>query len=231
MDRENAFGLSMPGNPELWQTHGGEFLYFQLPCSDAEEPDSVACRFIFGVSSVGLIAKARPASPCEVRHGTAPILAGELHMYRPKFCAECSSKIIRLRWHFWTSRKFCERCSPRFLREQVKRVVIAGAAVFLSGMAVGQAARQTAPPVVIQRNQGPGSTSEVGKANGPPQVAANSSSVVSASTTRTEELYTCGARTRKGTPCTRRVHGHVRCWQHLGLPAMLPLEQLRIKTP
>ncbi|HXM35340.1 MAG TPA: hypothetical protein VN920_09145 [Pyrinomonadaceae bacterium] len=152
-------------------------------------------------------------------------------MYRPKFCAECSAKIIRLRWHFWTSRRFCEHCSPRLMQEQVKRVVIGCAAVFLMGMAAGQAARQTATPLVIQRNQI--SNSEVGKDHTPAQVETNSGSVMSASTTTsgTEAFYTCGARTRKGTPCTRRVHGPVRCWQHLGLPAMLPPERLRIKTP
>jgi len=152
-------------------------------------------------------------------------------MYRPKFCAECSAKIIRLRWHFWTSRRFCESCSPRFLREQVKRGVIAGATVFLLGMAAGQAARRTLPPVVIQRTQNSISTSDAAGANGPAAGYGNSSRVANTtSVIATEEIYTCGARTKKGKPCSRRVHGAVRCWQHLGLPAMLPQEQLRIKA-
>ena len=155
-------------------------------------------------------------------------------MYRPKFCAECSAKIIRLRWHFWTSRRFCDSCAPRFLQEQVKRLVIAGAAVFLLGLAVGQAARRTPPPVVIQRTQNSISTSEAATANGRAPVEGNSSNVANtslgASVITTEEIYTCGARTKKGTPCSRRVHGPVRCWQHLGLPAMLPQEQLRVKA-
>ena len=152
-------------------------------------------------------------------------------MYRPKFCAECSAKIIRLRWHFWTSRRFCESCSPRFLREQVKRGVIAAATLFLLGMAAGQAARRTPPPVVIQRTQNSISTAEAAGANGSAtgdskaSRAANNAGLIS-----TEEIYTCGARTKKGKPCSRRVHGPVRCWQHLGLPSMLPQEQLRIKA-
>jgi hypothetical protein len=44
-----------------------------------------------------------------------------------------------------------------------------------------------------------------------------------------EQLYTCGARTKKGTPCSRRVHGPVRCWQHKGAKAMLPQEKLIVK--
>jgi len=45
----------------------------------------------------------------------------------------------------------------------------------------------------------------------------------------TDQVYTCGARTKKGKPCSRRVHGFVRCWQHKGLPAMLPEDKLIIK--
>ena len=151
-------------------------------------------------------------------------------MYRPKFCAECNVKIVRLRWHFWTSRRFCARCAPRFLKEQVTRAVIVVSAVFLLGMAAGHAARRLPPPLVIERTQN--MSSITGKESG--AVPGNSSGVInanSASTATSEEIYKCGARTRKGTPCTRRVHGAVRCWQHAGLPAMLPEEQLRIPNP
>jgi hypothetical protein len=41
-----------------------------------------------------------------------------------------------------------------------------------------------------------------------------------------EVVYICGARTRKGTPCQRRVRGPFRCWQHRGMPAMLPPSKL-----
>jgi hypothetical protein len=40
-----------------------------------------------------------------------------------------------------------------------------------------------------------------------------------------EVVTVCGAETKKGTPCQRRVHGTGRCWQHRGMPAMIPLEQ------
>ena len=42
----------------------------------------------------------------------------------------------------------------------------------------------------------------------------------------TEAVYICGAQTKKGTACLRRVKGGGRCWQHLGQPAMLPPEKL-----
>ena len=41
-----------------------------------------------------------------------------------------------------------------------------------------------------------------------------------------EPVYFCGAQTKKGTPCTRRVKNSGRCWQHIGQPAMLPKEKL-----
>ena len=39
-------------------------------------------------------------------------------------------------------------------------------------------------------------------------------------------VYFCGAETKKGTPCSRRVKGGGRCWQHIGRQAMLPAKDL-----
>jgi hypothetical protein len=139
-------------------------------------------------------------------------------MYQPKFCAECGEKIIRLRWRVWTNRKFCDGCAPRFFREHLIRVATAGSAVLLVGIVIGHASRRVPPPLVMQRTQEPRSTSAALPSNG-----------VNSPATATEEIYTCGARTKKGTPCSRRVHGAVRCWQHKGMPAMLAQEKLRIK--
>ena len=45
-----------------------------------------------------------------------------------------------------------------------------------------------------------------------------------------DTVYICGARTKKGTPCRRRVHfAGERCFQHKGMPAMLPVDKLIIK--
>lgn len=37
-----------------------------------------------------------------------------------------------------------------------------------------------------------------------------------------EAIYICGAQTKKGTACLRRVKGGGRCWQHVGQAAILP---------
>lgn len=41
-------------------------------------------------------------------------------------------------------------------------------------------------------------------------------------------VYFCGAETKKGTPCSRKVKGNVRCWQHAGMAAMLPPDKLLV---
>lgn len=41
-----------------------------------------------------------------------------------------------------------------------------------------------------------------------------------------EKVYFCGAMTKKGTMCSRRVKNGGRCWQHEGQTAMLPQEKL-----
>jgi hypothetical protein len=93
--------------------------------------------------------------------------------------------------------------------------LIAGLTLMLVGFMIGRSTRRQSPPLVIQRvvNE----TSE----GTPPTVA---------TPVQDEKVYTCGARTKKGTPCSRRVHGPVRCWQHKGMPAMVSQEKLLIKN-
>jgi hypothetical protein len=131
--------------------------------------------------------------------------------YRPNFCSECGGKIVRLRWRAWTNRRFCDACCGRIAKTlRLQRAVIVVVFVFL-GVLIGRGFRRELPPLVIQR----------------PASIANSTSTQPAVTV--EETYICGARTKKGTPCSRRVRGPVRCWQHKGAKAMLPLEKLVVK--
>ena len=44
-----------------------------------------------------------------------------------------------------------------------------------------------------------------------------------------ESKYFCGAETKKGTPCSRKVKGKKRCWQHEGREAMLSQKELLTK--
>jgi hypothetical protein len=132
--------------------------------------------------------------------------------YRPNFCSECGAKIVRLRWRVWTSRRFCDECGARLNRKL--RLQRAGITVvlLLLGVLLGRGVRHEPPPLVIQR-----------------PIAAPTAETTQPATTIEEKTYICGARTKKGTPCSRRVRGPVRCWQHKGAQAMLPLEKLVVK--
>ena len=53
-----------------------------------------------------------------------------------------------------------------------------------------------------------------------------SASIVYPQKTEKAAVYFCGAETKKGTPCSRRVKGGGRCWQHRGREAMLSRKEL-----
>ena len=154
-------------------------------------------------------------------------------MYKPNFCAECGSKLLRLRWHLWTSRKFCERCARRLRKARLTQALLVSLALVSAGYVAGRARRPALPPLIIERR----SDSPLNDQGEPPalspatiQSGLKPTEAQRSSTATPEELvYLCGARTKKGTPCSRRVHGPVRCWQHKGMPAMLPQEKLIIK--
>lgn len=171
-------------------------------------------------------------------------------MYKPNFCCCCGSRIERTRWHLWTSRRFCSECAPRFRKAQFVWPVIICAALLSVGLLVGRTIRPAPPPLLVERGELPTVTAPVKKE----KAQATSAEIESDATasqpkpepkpepsygpdgtpterpTEAVEIITiCGARTAKGTPCQRRVRGTGRCWQHRGLPAMIPLEK-RIVT-
>lgn len=138
--------------------------------------------------------------------------------YRPNFCCECGHKIVRLRWFVWTSRSFCDKCSRGFARSHWLRPSLSLLVFVMFGVLVGRGCRRVPPPLIIER-----------PVNAPAQINAPAQNSTVPVPTANDEVYLCGARTKKGSPCSRRVHGPVRCWQHKGLRAMLPQEKLRIK--
>ena len=170
-------------------------------------------------------------------------------MYRPNFCCECGAKILRLHWRVWTSRRFCDVCSQRLLRERLTAPLIAAIALLGVGLIAGRAGRPAPPPLIIERHanssllsdqseNGPRSEQD-GEAKGggevdgnnptDPEVAGLNNSSNSQHALTEDVVYICGARTKKGTPRSRRVHGPVRCWQHKGMRPMLPPDKLAVK--
>jgi hypothetical protein len=116
--------------------------------------------------------------------------------------------------------------------------LIAVLALLAGGFGFGRYWHQSPPPLVIQRSAlspladvpltlGAGAShAMLNRTSGTAPAAAEGNNQLA----NTEEvIYTCGARTKKGTPCLRRVHAPVRCWQHKGMPAMLPQEKLLVQ--
>ena len=169
--------------------------------------------------------------------------------YRPKFCCECGDKIERVEWKLWTNRRFCEVCEAEHKLNDLIPKAGAGLGLLLGLVGLGSFFQKPlgseAPVIrrVVTASARPPDTGETGVKAGPSNqsnvstppaaVAGNVKTVQSDSrpinqtvTSLKEPVYMCGARTKKGTPCTRRVKGNVRCWQHTGMPAMEAPEKL-----
>ncbi|PYS84820.1 MAG: hypothetical protein DMF67_03730 [Acidobacteria bacterium] len=161
-------------------------------------------------------------------------------MYRPSFCCECGERVARARWRAWTSRRFCPSCDRRFRRKRVLTPLALAAALSGTGFLLGRAGRPSAPPLSVERgtlNTVPPPAGGVqqraddrGRREGtspkPEPAYGPDGTANERPTDPAEVVYICGARTKKGTPCQRRVRGPFRCWQHRGMPAMLPPSKL-----
>lgn len=158
-------------------------------------------------------------------------------MYRPNFCAECGEKIFRLKWRVWTSRSFCDPCGKRLRKTRFRSPLLSTLFLLFLGFCFGRAGRPESPPLLIERPAN-SQLESVPSAlphslSGPsvePEPSPELSPAKSEPTSAPRDVYLCGARTRKGTPCSRRVAGPTRCWQHLGAPAMLPQKKLLLKN-
>lgn len=173
--------------------------------------------------------------------------------FRPSFCANCGEKVERSDWGPFTSRRFCAVCESELKAHDLIPRVVVGLGLLVGVFGIGSylksgnaeprlatltqpierpvaaAARDNLPANVIAATPAPAQAAPASSAipqaksivGDPPatQVAKNAGSDV---------VYMCGAMTKKGTPCSRRVHGPVRCFQHQGMPAMMPQEKLKI---
>ena len=115
-----------------------------------------------------------------------------------------------------------------------------------AAFAAGRLMRPQPPPLTIERRELPlpallaqqsrgGAPTQQGS---PPQPATQSQTptqhgpdgtALERPTDPFEVVSICGARTKKGTPCSRRVRGTGRCWQHRGKSAMLPASKLVVR--
>jgi len=157
---------------------------------------------------------------------------GSPEMRTANFCAECGERLALKGWRARLGRRLCDRCTQRLGRFASFRTLIGVGVIAVTAFAIGKYSRPAPPPLIIQRAansplyQSPAESSANAQANR----AATSQSNQTAASVSNEEGYICGARTKKGTPCQRRVHAPgERCFQHKGLRAMVALDKLVIK--
>ena len=157
-------------------------------------------------------------------------------MYRPNFCAECGERLTRKGWRALIRARFCRDCVRRLGGSGWVKAIATISIVAVSAFAVGRYLRPQAPPLLIQRaansplSDMPVNLNDSARAaNHPNSIKPNAGALNSLPADG--NAYICGARTKKGTPCHRRVHAAgERCFQHKGMPAMLPLDKLMVKS-
>jgi hypothetical protein len=155
-------------------------------------------------------------------------------MYRPNFCTDCGERIWRKRWYPWTTRRFCPKCATRLRRATVLVPLFSVVALTVAAWLIGHSASPEPPPLIIEqgafRQANPADSTATGDApsgdNAQTQLARATPPTARASYNDTiedptETVSICGARTKKGAPCSRRVRGTGRCFQHRGRAAML----------
>ena len=175
--------------------------------------------------------------------------------YKPKYCCNCGEKIERVTPSFTDSGRFCDVCKHDFVLPRSLPVIFVALMTVFGVFGLGsywRSGEKTAAPATRQFAVNPSNTGKKSVNNAsqissnanvqpPAQTSSGQKNALPASnlTTRPqvkqadpatalaeETVYFCGALTKKGTPCSRRVRGGGRCWQHQGQAAMLPPENL-----
>lgn len=155
-------------------------------------------------------------------------------LYKPNFCCNCGEKIEKADWNLLTSRRFCDVCSAENkLHDNIPRAAVAGGLLmmmfglgtFFGGRTNGSPTVQapTAAPAALKfADAAPRSGPEGQTTLPPPQASEPKPNAPKQKETgqTSEKVYYCGALTKKGTPCSRKVKSPgSRCYQHEGKPA------------
>jgi hypothetical protein len=175
-------------------------------------------------------------------------------LYRPNFCCCCGERIERIDWKIWTSRRFCDLCATQHQVGEFVPKAIVGIGVLIGIFGFGSYLQSRPTPNLpvaknslfeqpVKRAASPDSNKQATNAAatqsqpGLPvtpvvdttqQAVKNLQRPAEPARATTEAVYYCGAATKKGTPCSRRVKSpNTRCWQHTGMPAMADSQAAR----
>ncbi|MFP5264887.1 MAG: hypothetical protein ACLGJB_23605 [Blastocatellia bacterium] len=134
-------------------------------------------------------------------------------MRAAKFCSECGERVKARRANVLPFQSYCQSCAPKFLTARL--LLAAALALFAAGgYAVGRYATPRRPfyligtPIDLNANRARAHANQNGarspEANGQQATAPDMAEAM------------CGARTKSGRPCRRKVVGGGYCWQHRG---------------
>jgi hypothetical protein len=150
-------------------------------------------------------------------------------LYRPKFCSECGERIERAEWRLTSSRQYCDLCAtehpitnriPLVSVAIIGLLLVVGAKTAFFPVIVGEPQPLVSQPV---RNDSKATAlkSQAKPTENPDPVSSSSENASNSGVERETvkdknagNTYYCGAPTKKGTPCSRRVKTKGYCWQH-----------------
>jgi hypothetical protein len=150
------------------------------------------------------------------------------------FCMDCGERLASKGWRVRLGRPLCDRCAQRLGMLSLFRPLLAAGILAVIAFTIGKYPRPAPPPLIIQRAANSPLSDLPVNMNDPARVdpRAHSATVDTKQNVAPadEVVYICGARTKKGTPCHRRVHAAgERCFQHKGMPSLVPLSKLVIR--
>lgn len=132
----------------------------------------------------------------------------KLYFYQANFCAECGNEMKPRAG--WGPRYFCDECSLQMGRTHPVKWLLA--VVLGSTLLVSALHRSDRVPPVA-RNASVSAIDATARREAADAVAAAPAAA--------PERTTCGARTKKGTPCKHITPPGERCAQHRGMASML----------
>lgn len=176
--------------------------------------------------------------------------------YDPTYCCNCGEKIERTEsLPFLKSGRFCDVCQKEFsFQEWMPTIfIVISGLVGLFGIGTFLRDGEPAKPAAFKQTKNIVAESNVKNELSNTPLQNNNRPTVQQTERKTEtntgviadkhvnsrgknetvqvaaeKIYFCGAATKKGTPCSRKVKGGGRCWQHIGQEAILPQEKLLI---
>src|SRR5688572_15305530 len=134
-------------------------------------------------------------------------------MRSPRFCSECGEKLLARHKRGLRARAFCKECAPTFRRARFGSVATLALLVALS-FAAGRYTGSREPFYFIGTpvDLAP-APDRLAENNSLPQPAQQTNAPSETGITQTDSAL-CGAPTKSGGACRRRVRGGGYCFQH-----------------